>query len=404
MIPKTVLPCLHHLRPLLAGVFALGLGKLPVQAAATPDAKILETQVISHEPEYYHGWATVARRHNGDLVLVYSGGRDWHVCPFGRVDMMVSHDEGKSWSWRRTILDTDLDDRDSGVLETPKGTLIVTTFTATSYERYIDAADEGKPMTHSVGGNRKVEVIAPERLAAWKAARDRLSPEQRHALVGAWTIRSTDGGISWSPPMRVAVNSPHGPIALKDGRLLYLGKRMGEKSDAVGACESTDDGLSWQWLAEIPARPGDNPASDYHELHAVEAANGTLVGQIRNHSKTNSGETLQTESTDGGKTWSTPHSIGVWGVPSHLLRLKDGRLIMSYSHRRAPFGNQARVSKDNGKTWSEPIMLSPDSVTADLGYPSTVELSDGSLLSVWYEALPGNAKTVLRQAHWTLAP
>ena len=51
-------------------------------------------------------------------------------------------------------------------------------------------------------------------------------------------------------------------------------------------------------------------------------------------------------SLDGGKTWSVPHTIGVWGLPSFLLRLRDGRLLMSYGHRRAPLGNQARISSD----------------------------------------------------------
>ena len=124
--------------------------------------------------------------------------------------------------------------------------------------------------------------------------------------------------------------------------------------------------------------------------------------QIRNHNKQNSGETLQTESTDGGKTWSAPHAIGVWGLPSHLLRLQDKRLLMTYGHRRPPFGNQARLSEDGGRTWSEPLILSGDGAGGDLGYPSTVQLTDGSLLSVWYEAMKGYRGAVLRQARWKL--
>ncbi|MCH7685896.1 MAG: exo-alpha-sialidase, partial [Planctomycetes bacterium] len=123
---------------------------------------------------------------------------------------------------------------------------------------------------------------------------------------------------------------------------------------------------------------------------------------IRNHNTANSGETLQSESTDGGKTWSTPHPIGVWGLPSFLSRLKDGRLLMTYGHRRPPYGNQARLSSDYGRTWSEPIIISGDGVTGDLGYPSTVQFDDGSLLTAWYETMKGSPKAVLRQAHWTL--
>jgi sialidase-1 len=97
--------------------------------AAEPVATIVETKTISQQPRYYHGWPTLARRQDGTLIVVCSGGRHGHVCPFGRVEMMVSRDDGKSWTWPRTILDTDLDDRDAGVLETAKGTLLVTTFT-----------------------------------------------------------------------------------------------------------------------------------------------------------------------------------------------------------------------------------------------------------------------------------
>jgi len=153
------------------------------------------------------------------------------------------------------------------------------------------------------------------------------------------------------------------------------------------------------WLAEIPTRPGDR-GEQYHELHAVECASGRLVVQIRNHNETNRHETLQSESTDGGRTWSVPHPIGVWGLPSHLLRLRDGRLLMTYGHRRAPLGNQARFSEDEGRTWSEPMLVSADGASADVGYPSTVELADRTLLTVWYEVLKGDPMAVLRQAKW----
>ncbi len=111
---------------------------------------------------------------------------------------------------------------------------------------------------------------------------------------------------------------------------------------------------------------------------------------------------MQTKSVDGGKTWSEPRTIGVWGLPSHLLKLGDGRLLMTYGHRRAPLGNQARVSSDQGDSWSDRLPISTDGTGWDLGYPSTVELSDRSLLTVWYESLKDNPLAVLRQAHWTL--
>ncbi|TWT58739.1 BNR/Asp-box repeat protein [Thalassoglobus neptunius] len=214
-------------------------------------------------------------------------------------------------------------------------------------------------------------------------------------------LRSEDQGLNWSAKYDCLVSSPHGPIQLSDGRILYAGKQLWEENRRVGVAVSGDDGVTWEWLAEIPAREGDDP-NHYHELHAVEAENGTIVVHIRNHNSENHHETFQSVSTDGGKTWSVPESIGVWGLPSHLTKLSDGRLLMTYGYRRRPYGNQARISDDNGKSWSEPMTISDDGASGDLGYPSTVELEDGSFLTVWYEKPADQSKAVLRMARWKL--
>jgi hypothetical protein len=368
------------------------------RASAASQINVIETKVISQQPEFYCGWPTVARRHNGDLLVSWSGGREAHVCPFGRVEMMVSHDDGATWGWPQVLLDGPIDDRDSGVVETAKGSILVTTFTSLAYEPYLE-----KQMAFDKLSSKgwTTARMAPERLARWKACHERLNAEQRKAELGQWMIRSTDGGVTWSARYSSIVNSPHGPIQLSDGRLLYAGKELWTGKKRVGVCESHNDGKTWRWLAEIPARPGDD-AKNYHELHAVEVSRGRIIIQIRNHNKANVGETLQTESSDGGKKWTVPHSIGVWGLPSHLLKLRNGKLLMTYGHRRLPFGNQARVSDDGGKSWSEPVIISGDGAGGDLGYPSTVELADGTLLSVWYEVIKGSPHAVLRQAKWKL--
>ena len=86
----------------------------------------------------------------------------------------------------------------------------------------------------------------------------------------------------------------------------------------------------------------------------------------------------------------------------NLLRLRDGRLLMTYGHRREPFGNQARISQDGGRTWSSPIIINSDAISGDMGYPSTVECDDGTLVTVWYELLKDSPNAQLRQARWRL--
>ncbi len=355
--------------------------------------RIHSTRVISRSDGYYCGWPTVTRRSNGQLFVVWSGGREQHVCPFGRVDTMRSDDEGKTWSWPRTLLDGSIDDRDAGVLETAAGSLLVTTFTSLAYVDY--------ELKRAIRQKGTSQAWPEKRLQDWLAVHERLREKQRKSELGQWMIRSTDGGITWSERYSSIVNSPHGPIQLSDGRQLYAGVKLWDSSRMVGVCQSVDDGQSWTWLAEIPIRSGDD-AKNYHELHAVEATDGTIVVQIRNHNTKNHRETLQCESNDGGKTWSVPHSIGVWGLPSHLLRLGDGRLLMSYGYRREPFGVQARLSHDCGKSWSKPMSIASDGVGGDLGYPSTVELTSGRLLTVWYERMQRSPKAVLRQAEWSI--
>jgi hypothetical protein len=355
-------------------------------ALSAPRARVESIETISRQPEFYHGWPTLAQRRNGELLVACSGGREAHVCPFGRVELIRSSDGGRTWSWPEVVLDTPIDDRDAGVLETPSGALLVTTFTSLAYQPLLDRAKDWPA----------------EKLSRWQAVNRRTTEKQRQSLLGTWMQRSTDGGMTWSAPFRVPVNSPHGPVALAGGRLIYAGKQLWEPGKKVGVAESLDDGKTWRWLSGIPARPGDN-VEEYHELHVVEAANGSLIVHIRNHCPANARETLQCESSDGGKTWTTPHSIGVWGLPSHLLKLRDGRLLMSYGYRRAPFGNQARVSADHGKTWSAPMTLSEDAPGGDVGYPSTVELPDGQLVTVWYESQKGSPHAVLRKAQWSIS-
>jgi sialidase-1 len=315
---------------------------IPLLASATsPQAKVIDTKVISQQANLYHGWPTVVRRQNGELWLSWSGGRESHVCPFGQLCAMTSRDEGESWTFPRVLLDSATDDRDSGVLETAKGTLLATTFTSLAYE---DSFTKATMMAEHTDKGWVSKTMPPERFARWKAAHERLNDEERRAELGEWIIRSTDGGKTWSPRIPTVLNSPHGPIQLKDGRLLYAGKQLWTKEKKIGVAESKD----------------------------------------------------------GGKTWTIPHPIGVWGLPSHLLRLRDGRLLMTYGHRRKPFGNQARLSSDNGQTWSEPMIISGDGIGGDLGYPSTVELGNGTLLTVWYEKMKDQPHAVLRQAIWKM--
>lgn len=356
---------------------------MPVSEAKS-DLAIHSIKTISYQPNYYHGWPTVAARRNGTLVLVYSGGRDYHVCPFGRLDSMISTDGGETWSWPRTIIDSLTDDRDSGIVETKRGVLLASFFTSVAYQIHMNAPER---LLASVFGP-ELDVT----LARWRTMEIGATQADRKGDVGYWLVRSTDGGRTWSNRYAAPGYCPHGPIALADGRVFYSAAD-GKKA---AAWTSSDDGLTWSHLADLPTRAG--------ELHAVEAADGTLIVHVRDKLQTATGvkqRTLQTESRDGGKTWS-PQRFVAHGYPSHLLKLKDGTLITTYGWREKPMGIRGKISRDHGQSWSNEFVLTNDAATWDLGYPGTAQLTDGSLLTVWYEAPVGSHRAALRQAKWTL--
>lgn len=348
-------------------------------------SKIIIEEINSIEApgSRYVGWPTIAKTRDGELFIAYSGGRQHHVCPFGQVHLISSRDEGKSWTWPRVLADGPIDDRDGGLLETSRGTLVLNWFTSLAWERHL--LTENTEAFHKRPADEQAETLRRS---------ERLTDDVRRSELNAWCIRSTDDGQTWSEKVPTLVSSPHGPCELQDGRLLYVGKMVannvleGNKGSpfqhSMGVAESSDDGQSWQMIAEFAPAPGHELAL-YHEPHAVQAADGTIIAHIRNHNELHQGEVLQTESRDGGHTWSVPHSIGVWGFPSFLLRAADGRLVTTVGHRREPFGNRIAISEDNGQSWGESIAINTDSA-GDLGYPSTIELTPGRFISLWYDS------------------
>jgi sialidase-1 len=357
-------------------------------------AEILWTRTICKQPARYIGWPTIVRTRDNELLAAFSGDRDQHVCPYGKTQMVRSRDDGQTWSAPETINDTPLDDRDAGVLQTARGTLLVSWFTSTCFADHAESCRKWC-------GDKMVD--------GWKDEIARVTPKVREECLGNWVRRSTDGGRTWGEQIRNHVSSPHGPIQLKDGRLLYVGVNaiVGDAAKGqvgkVAAEVSSDDGQSWRVLSEIPSAPAD--AKKYFcEPHVVETASGKLVCLSRVEEVPAEEKFLyQSESLDGGKTWSELKATAIWGLPPHLLRLANGWLLVVYGHRRKPFGERACLNYDEGRSWDvENVIELAGAPNGDLGYPASTQLSDGSLLTVFYQAENAGEKTCLMATRWRL--
>ena len=105
----------------------------------------------------------------------------------------------------------------------------------------------------------------------------------------------------------------------------------------------------------------------------------------RGHSDNKPGDLRLFTSDDDGATWSDQGPVTqAKQHPAHLVRLTDGRVLLTYGNRREERpGVEAVLSSDEGRTWSDPIRL-VELPMVDLGYPSSVQLSDGRVLTAYY--------------------
>ena len=100
------------------------------------NAVIISTNVICKEPGKYIGWPSIVKTSRGEIIVVFSGDRDAHICPWGKTEMVRSRDSGRYWSRPVIVNNTPLDDRDAGIIETKEGTLLVSWFTSLAFEQY----------------------------------------------------------------------------------------------------------------------------------------------------------------------------------------------------------------------------------------------------------------------------
>ena len=56
--------------------------------------------------------------------------------------------------------------------------------------------------------------------------------------------------------------------------------------------------------------------------------------------------------------------------------------------RQEILGIRARISDDDGKTWSDEIVLRDDGNIWDLGYPRMMVRPDGKLVTIYYHNTP----------------
>ena len=360
-------------------------------------AHIHSSTVICRRPGRYLAWPTIARREDGELLVVFSGEREEHACPYGKTQLIRSADDGVTWSEPVTIGDTPLDVRDAGILVLRSGVIVVSFFTVPTWSR--------------LDGFRK--TYPAEQVDGWQRYLDTVSDTERQRWLGNRTRRSTDGGRTWEEPVDSIASAPHGPIQLRDGRLLFLGvDAPGEPPYRLLAVESVDEARSWRRIGTVPLSATDHAVA---EPHPAELPDGRLVCLWRYQPKelTEHRYLRQTESDDGGRTWTETHATadpGVSGAPAaaaergaarHLraARAADGTPRLPEPRRRRELGHRGArsCSATTPRTSSFPGRQAGTWAT-----PPPSRWRPGELLTVYYQIAPSDLKPSIQATRWSL--
>lgn len=234
----------------------------------------------------------------------------------------------------------------------------------------------------SNAGGMNVMSVSLERLRDGRIA---LFYLEKNSLVDCRPVVrfSSDEAASWSEPVRMIPDEEIGyyvmnndrVVQLADGRLLAplaLHHRPGqEKADwngEVGVYYSDDGGTSWRRSASWQKghdSSGKRIATQEPGLVALKD------GRVLMYLRTGAGELYQSHSSDRGVTWSDPVPMGLASPqsPATIERHPgNGALVLVWNdHSDRPLADRKlrtplslAVSRDEGGTWSESLVLEPD--------------------------------------------
>jgi hypothetical protein len=203
---------------------------------------------------------------------------------------------------------------------------------------------------------------------------------------------STDRGHSWQGPFRLALaGHPEINIAARtdyivngrDDCLLFLTAAKTDREEGrVLTARTADGGRTWKFVSWI----GPEPAGFSIMPSTVRLGPAELLTALRHHENPRRWIDLYRSLDDGG-SWQaagTPVPDTGEGNPASMIRLKDGRVCLTYGYRKAPYSMRACLSDDGGRTWGGPIVLRDDGGGRDIGYPRSVQRADGKVVTVYY--------------------
>jgi hypothetical protein len=358
-------------------------GRLYVSVNGAPPAELRDTL----GPVEAHGESPpkLAYAPNGDLVAVYIVGKvvPGQRFPLSALRVVTSSDDGRTWSTPVTVNDAEV-------------------FGAHSFHA-LHAASDGALYVSWLG--------RPPGGAEKPASGMANMPDMpgmnhaNHSASASWITRSTDGGKTWSPRVRVDMGEAcpccrTGLATAKDGTLYMSWRHVypGNIRDIVVA-RSSDHGATWSEPVRVHADEWKFDACPHAGPAIAIDANGVLHATWWTGKEGNAG-VFYARSTDGGKTFSEAVPLGVaqFSRPAHvqISLASNNRVIVGWDDGTKQVPQViVRVSPDGGAHFSDATVISTAGRAAS--FP-VLGLAGDSLSVAWSEVSAESAKAAADKA------
>lgn len=300
-------------------------------------------------------WPNLTLLSNGEILAAIYNHPSHGMGPDSAIEIWHSSDDGKNFQYRSTATD-------------------------------ISAYKDGIRMNHAAGINSNGEFIV---LASGFHAGQKLP------LLPLQTCISKDNGKTWKRYEDKNITCiPYGNILENQkGELLcsmYAMENIKNKKAFSSWLFSSDDGgKNWQKKSLICENANETflyKTSENVFMASVRTACTNTMDSALPHG---AGEKLLF-SYDNCATWNEGQIVSPQGQENaSILELSDGRLLYCFTSRiPGLFGIVFRISSDKGKSWSphKPLITIPatDWHKTDCGYPSSVQIHDGTVVTAYY--------------------
>ncbi len=332
-------------------------------------AGVRQTDIL-FDPTQYTAFPHVLKLEGDELLMAFRQAprqeRVRHTHPRSVITVIRSYDNGETW-----------DIENAGQLAAGGGQEFAPIYLG-----------EGQ-----VGGLLAMHEVVPVKESQRASIPHRHRHEYPFGNVGGFWCWSGNSGLTWPLHQNVLfapkLQTCSKPIRLASGTLLApcygsVEKGLAGVSSNV-VYRSDDNGRTWT-RPTVMAK-GTTATRDFYDPGLVEVSDGHIVAlhRVGRCQDGRHGLFWQNESRDGGRTWTDPVETKITsGACPRLIRLTDGRLLLTYGRRYQPFGLYARLSNDAGRTWSPTSWLLRAAPDSNQGYSSSIELEPGRIFTACY--------------------